>query len=412
MPELKWRLTSSFPKSLDTLYGAAESFSKKLAAITDNKFQVRVFAPGEIVPALQALDAVQNNTVEMCHTASYYFVGKDLTFGFDAGVPFGLTARQQNAWMVEGGGLKLMREFMAEYNAVPFPCGNTGVQMGGWFRKEIKTLDDMKGLKMRIPGIGGQVWAKLGAVPQQIAGGDIYPSLERGAIDGAEWVGPYDDEKLGFYKVAPFYYYPGFWEAGTQITLMIGKQHWDGLPAGYKAAVESVAADCNGEMMARYDQLNPPALRRLVAANTQLKPYPRDILAAAWKATHELYDEFSAKNAKFKKVYEPWKAFRDEQFLWNRVAELTYENFAFTDREVTDACCRKPRRRRGFLFAARETAWQAFRAVESPLSRTKNVPGRNICNVVSFCVPPRSVLADWRLSVRLPHRRSPSRCRS
>ena len=330
MPELKWRLTSSFPKSLDTLWGGAETIARKVAVLTDNKFQIRVFAPGEIVPALQALDAVQNNTVEMCHTASYYFVGKDLTFGFDAGVPFGLTARQQNAWMLHGGGLQLMREFMADYNAVPMPAGNTGVQMGGWFRKEIKTLDDLKGLKMRIPGIGGQIWAKLGAVPQQIAGGEIYPSLERGAIDGAEWVGPYDDEKLGFYKVAPFYYYPGFWEAGTQISLIIGKQHWDALPASYKMAVETAAADVNGDMMARYDTQNPQALRRLVAAGTQLKPYPREVLAAAWKATHELYDEFSSKNAKFKKIYDHWKAFRDEQYLWFRVSELTYENFAFT----------------------------------------------------------------------------------
>jgi TRAP-type mannitol/chloroaromatic compound transport system substrate-binding protein len=330
MPELKWRLTSSFPKSLDTLYGAAESFAKKLAGLTDNKFQVRVFAAGEIVPALQALDAVQNNTVEMCHTATYYFVGKDVTFGFDAGVPFGLTARQQNAWMQQGGGLQLMREFMADYNSVPFPCGNTGVQMGGWFRKELKTLDDLKGIKMRIPGIGGQIWAKLGAVPQQLAGGDIYPALERGAIDGAEWVGPYDDEKLGFYKVAPYYYYPGFWEAGTQITLLVGKQHWEALPPAYKLAVETITGDVNGEMLARYDQQNPIALRRLVASGTQLKPYPREILAAAWKATHELYDEFSSKNAKFKKIYDQWKAFRDEQYLWFRVAELTYENFAFT----------------------------------------------------------------------------------
>jgi len=330
MPELKWRLTSSFPKSLDTLYGGAELFAKKVAAITDNRFQIRVFAPGEVVPALQALDAVQSNTVEMCHTASYYFVGKDPTFGFDAGVPFGLTARQQHAWITQGGGRELMREFFDGYNAVTFPAGNTGVQMGGWFRKEIKTLDDIKGLKMRIAGIGGQVFAKLGAVPQQIAGGEIYPSLERGTIDAAEWVGPYDDEKLGFYKVAPFYYYPGFWEAGTQISLLVNKQHYEGLPPSYKAAIEAVAHDINGEMMARYDQLNPIALRKLVAAGAQLRPYPRDVLAAAWKATHELYDEISAKNAKFKKVYEPWKAFRDEQYLWFRVSELTYENFAFT----------------------------------------------------------------------------------
>jgi len=329
LPELKWRLTSSFPKSLETLFGAAETFAKRVAQLSDNKFQIRVFAPGEVVPALQALDAVQNNTIEMCHTASYYFVGKDLTFGFDAGVPFGLTARQQNSWMLHGGGLQLMRDFMAEYNVVQMPAGNTGVQMGGWFRKELKSLDDLKGLKMRIPGIGGQIWAKLGAVPQQIAGGEIYPSLERGAIDGAEWVGPYDDEKLGFHKVAPFYYYPGFWEAGTQISLMVNKGLWEGLPPIYRGMIEAAAAEANGDMMARYDQQNPQALRRLVAAGAQLKPYPRDILAAAWKATHELYDEIAAKNAKFKAVYEPWRKFRDDQYLWFRVAELTYENFAF-----------------------------------------------------------------------------------
>ena len=215
--------------------------------------------------------------------------------------------------MLHGGGLQLMREFMADYNVVPIPAGNTGVQMGGWFRKEIKTLDDLKGLKMRIAGIGGQIWAKLGAVPQQIAGGDIYPALERGAIDGAEWVGPYDDEKLGFYKVAPFYYYPGFWEGG-HADLADHRQAALGCAAGaYKAALETAAADVNGDMMARYDTQNPQALRRLVAAGTQLKPYPREVLEAAWKATHELYDEFSAKNAKFKKIYDHWKAFRDEQ---------------------------------------------------------------------------------------------------
>jgi TRAP-type mannitol/chloroaromatic compound transport system substrate-binding protein len=329
LPELKWRLTSSFPKSLETLWGAAETFAKRVAQMSDNRFQIRTFAPGEVVPALQALDAVQSNTVEMCHTASYYFVGKDLTFGFDAGVPFGLTSRQQNSWMLHGGGMQLMRDFMAEYNVVPMPMGNTGVQMGGWFRKEIKTLDDLKGLKMRIPGIGGQIWAKLGAVPQQIAGGEIYPSLERGAIDGAEWVGPYDDEKLGFYKVAPFYYYPGFWEAGTQISLMVNKGLWEGLPPVYQGMVEAAAAEANGDMMARYDQQNPQALRRLVAAGAQLRPYPRDILQAAWKATHEIYDEISSKNPKFKTVYEPWRKFRDDQYLWFRVAELTYENFAF-----------------------------------------------------------------------------------
>ncbi|HKU98808.1 MAG TPA: TRAP transporter substrate-binding protein [Vineibacter sp.] len=329
LPELKWRMSSSFPKSLDTLFGGAESFAKRVAQLTDNKFQIRVFAPGEIVPALQNLDAVQNNTIEMAHTASYYFVGKDPTFAFDTGVPFGLTPRQQNAWMSHGGGLQAMREFMASYNVVPIPAGNTGTQMGGWFRKEIKTLDDVKGFKFRIAGMGGQIWAKLGAVPQQIAGGDIYAALERGTIDAAEWVGPYDDEKLGFAKVAPYYYYPGFWEGGAQLSIMVGKTLWEGLPPFYQHVLETVGAEVNLDTTARYDAVNPQALRRLVAAGAQLRPLPREIMAAAWKATHEIYDEIAAKNEKFKKIYESWRAFRDEQFLWFRVAELTYENFAF-----------------------------------------------------------------------------------
>src|SRR5713101_1454042 len=204
-PEIKWRLASSFPKSLDTLYGGAEQVAKRVAEATDNKFQIRTFAGGEIVPALQVLDAVQNNTVEMGHTASYYYVGKDMTFGLDCTIPFGMNARQQNAWMTHGGGLELLRAFFKDYNVYNIPAGNTGAQMGGWYRKEIKTLDDLKGLKFRIgSGMAGAIMSKLGVVPQTIPGGDIYPALEKGTIDAAEWVGPYDDEKLGFYKVAKY----------------------------------------------------------------------------------------------------------------------------------------------------------------------------------------------------------------
>ena len=214
LPEIKWRLASSYPKNLDTIFGALDRMCQRIAAATDGKFQIRPFAAGEIVPGLQVLDAVQNGTVEAGQTASYYYVGKDPTFAFDCAVPFGLNARQQNAWMYVGGGLELMRDFFKDYNIVQFPAGNTGAQMGGWFRTEIKSVDDLKGLKFRIAGIAGKVLASLGVVPQQIAGGDIYPALEKGTIDAAEWVGPYDDEKLGFYKVAKYYYYPGFWEGG------------------------------------------------------------------------------------------------------------------------------------------------------------------------------------------------------
>jgi TRAP-type mannitol/chloroaromatic compound transport system substrate-binding protein len=198
-PEVKWRLTSSFPRSLDTIFGAGEVFAKSVADATDNKFQIQTFAAGEIVPGLQAADAVSNGTVEMAHTASYYYVGKDPTFSLFTAQPFGLNSRMQTSWMYFGGALELANDFFKKYNFIAFPAGNTGTQMGGWFRKEIKTVDDIKGLKFRTAGFNGQIFSKMGAVPQQVAGGDIYPALEKGTIDAVEWVGPYDDEKLGFY---------------------------------------------------------------------------------------------------------------------------------------------------------------------------------------------------------------------
>jgi TRAP-type mannitol/chloroaromatic compound transport system substrate-binding protein len=329
MPELKWRLTSSFPKSLDTIYGASEAFAKAVAEATDNRFQIQVFAAGEIVPGLQVLDAVQNGTVEAGQTASYYYVGKDPTFAFDCAVPFGLNARQQNAWMYDGGGIELMRDFFKDYNIVQFPAGNTGAQMGGWFRTEIKSVDDLKGLKFRIAGIAGKVLASLGVVPQQIAGGDIYPALEKGTIDAAEWVGPYDDEKLGFYKVAKYYYYPGFWEGGPQLSVYVNVKQWEALPKTYQAVFEAAVAESNIWMLAKYDADNMPALRRLVAGGAILKPFPRDVMEAAYKASFELYDQISAQNPKFKKVYDAWKQFRADEYLWFRVAENTFDNFVY-----------------------------------------------------------------------------------
>ena len=329
-PEIKWRLASSFPKSLDTIFGAADVIARRVAAATDNKFQIRVFAAGEIVPGLQVLDAVQAGTVECGHTANYYYVGKDPTFAFDCAMPFGLNARQQSAWMVQGGGLELMREFFRNYNVIQFPAGNTGAQMGGWFRKEIKTVEDLSGLKMRVGGYAGKVLSKLGVVPQQIAGGDIYPALEKGTIDAAEWVGPYDDEKLGFYKVAQYYYYPGWWEGGPQLSLIVNQAQWDSLPKTYQAILDAACAEANTFMLARYDAQNPAALKRLVAAGAQLRPYSREIMAACYKATLEIYDEEAAKNPHFKKIYEAWKVFREDQYLWFRVAENTFDNFVFS----------------------------------------------------------------------------------
>ncbi|EKS28627.1 TRAP transporter substrate-binding protein [Afipia felis] len=331
-PEIKWRLTSSFPKSLDTIYGAAEIMAKQVAEMTDNKFQIQVFAAGEVVPGLQALDATSNGTVEMCHTATYYYVGKDPTFAIYAAVPFGLNARMQNSWWYQGGGEQLGNEFFKKHGVIGHPCGNTGTQMGGWFRKEIKTVADLSGLKMRIGGIAGQVLAKLGVVPQQLAGGDIYPSLEKGTIDAAEWIGPYDDEKLGFNKVAPYYYYPGFWEGGLMVHSLTNLEKWNSLPKAYQAVLANAAANANSYMQARYDLQNPGALKRLVAGGTQLRPFSNEVLEASLKATNTLWAEISAKNPDFKKSIDAMQAYRNDQYLWWQVAEYTFDSFQIRSR--------------------------------------------------------------------------------
>jgi TRAP-type mannitol/chloroaromatic compound transport system substrate-binding protein len=331
-PEIKWRLTSSFPKSLDTLWGASETFARYVAEATDNKFQISTFAAGEIVPALQAMDAVSNNTVECCHTAAYYYVGKDPTFPLFCAVPFGLNTRQQNAWFYDGGAQKLMDDFTKKFNIVSLLGGNTGAQMGGWFRKEVKEVADLNGVKMRIAGLAGQVMAKLGVVPQQIAGGDIYPALEKGTVDAAEWVGPYDDEKLGFQKVAPYYYYPCWWEGGTTQHFMFNIAKFEELPKTYKAIVTAAAGAANIEETARYDARNPQAIKRLVAAGAQLRPFSQPILEACLKAANEIYGEISARNADFKKVYDNMLAFRNDEYLWWQVAEFTYDTFMIRTR--------------------------------------------------------------------------------
>jgi TRAP-type mannitol/chloroaromatic compound transport system substrate-binding protein len=331
-PELKWRLTSSFPKSLDTLFGGADVFAKQVAEMTDNKFQIQIFAAGEIVPGLQALDATSNATVEMSQTAAYYYVGKDPTFAIYSSVPFGLNARMQNSWWYQGGGMELGSEFFKKFGLIGFQAGNTGTQMGGWFRKEIKTVADLSGLKFRIGGIAGQVMQKVGVVPQQIAGGDIYPALEKGTIDAAEWVGPYDDEKLGFQKVAKYYYYPGFWEGGTAVHIFCNLEKWNSLPKNYQAIIANASANANDWMAARYDMQNPGALKRLVAGGTQLRPFTNEVLEACLKATNELWAEISAKNADFKKTIDSMQAYRSDQYLWWQVAEYTYDSFMIRSR--------------------------------------------------------------------------------
>lgn len=340
-PVVKWRLVSSFPRSLDTLYGAAELIASRCAAASNGRFQLQVFAADELVPALEVLDAVQKGAVQCAHTAPYYFFAKDPTFAFACAIPFGMNTRQQNAWMYHGGGLELMREFMHDYNVYNIPAGNTGAQMGGFFRKEIKTLANLNGLKMRIGGSAGVVMQRLGVVPQQLGGGDIYSALENGSIDAAEWVGPHDDEKLGLYKIARYYYYPGWWEGGAEIDLFVNTKAWSELPPDYRSCLEAACAEANVDMTAKYDALNPAALRRLVAAGVKLRPFPREIMQTAHKAATDVCDEIAATNARFKKVYEPWKKFRDEEILWFRVAEQHFDQFMAVASTWSDAAAKK-----------------------------------------------------------------------
>jgi TRAP-type mannitol/chloroaromatic compound transport system substrate-binding protein len=324
---IRWRLASSFPKSLDTIFGAADVFAAKVKAMSGGKFEITTHAAGELMPALGVVDGVQQGTVEVAHTAPYYFFGKDECFALGCAIPFGLNSRQMTAWMYDGNGLKLMREFYAKYNMVNFPGGNTGAQMGGWFRKEIKSVADIKGLKFRIGGFGGKVLAPLGAVPQNIPGGEIYQALEKGTIDAAEWVGPYDDQKLGFNKVAPFYYYPGWWEGGPQLDFFINQKAYDGLSSENKAIVESAAAEAHTVMQARYDARNPVALKQLVGAGTKLRPFPNDVMAAAFKSAMAIYSELNTKNESWKKIYADYSKFRADQNLWFRFTEATFDRF-------------------------------------------------------------------------------------
>ncbi len=331
-PQITWRLTTSFPRSLDVLHGGAETFAKAVAEATDNRFQIQVFAAGEIAPPFQAADAVGSGAVECAYTASYYFLSKDLTFALPSAVPFGPNARMQTAWELHGGGLDLINGFYRKHNIFALPAGNTGCQMAGWFRREIKEVGDLDGLKFRVGGFGGRVLSKLGVQSVQIPAADIRGALEKGTLDAAEWIGPHDDEKLGFHKAAPFYHYPGWWEGGTQIHLFMNLERWNGLPRAYRSVVRSAAEMTNGSVTARYDAVNPAALKRLLLDGAQLRPFPPAVLDACFKAANEVYAEISAANADFKTIWDHIVAFRNDQYLWLQVAEFSYDSFMIRSR--------------------------------------------------------------------------------
>jgi len=326
--KIRWRLASSFPSSLDTIYGAAEVLADRVREMSGGNFDIRVYEAGELVPALQVMDTVQSGAAQIGQTGGYYYTGKDAALAFDTCVPFGLNARQQTAWLLEGGGLQLMREVYADFGIINFPGGNTGAQMGGWFKNPVENLADLKGLKMRIPGQGGKVMDALGVNVQVLAGGDIYPALERGAIDATEWVGPYDDEKLGFYKVAKNYYYPGWWEPGPNLSFLVNQAAWEALPAEYKAMLEAATHEGASAMMTRYDAKNPAAWKRLMQKDITVRRFPDDLLAAAREAAEELLETEAAADARYARILGEWRTFREESFEWFGAAELAYASFA------------------------------------------------------------------------------------
>ncbi|HIK30359.1 MAG TPA: TRAP transporter substrate-binding protein [Oscillatoriales cyanobacterium M59_W2019_021] len=328
LPTVRWNMATSWPISLDTIFGGAKTICDRLKEMTGGRFTITPFPAGELVPPLQVFDAVQGGNVEVGHTASYYYVGKNPALGFATSMPFGFTAQQQNAWLYQGGGLDAIQKIYADFGVINFPAGNTGTQMGGWFKREIKTVADLKGLKMRIPGIGGEVMNRLGVNVQVLPGGEIYLALERGAIDAAEWIGPYDDEKLGLHKATQFYYYPGWWEPGPTLDVLVNRAQWERLPKEYQEAFKTATYEANATMLAQYEARNGEALKRLVAGGTKLTAYSKEILQTAQKTAFELYEEKAAQNPSFKAIYEPWKAFREQIYQWDKLNELSFNNFA------------------------------------------------------------------------------------
>jgi TRAP-type mannitol/chloroaromatic compound transport system substrate-binding protein len=324
-----WRLASSFRSNLAAMHGAAVRLSERIEAATEGRFTLRVHQADELLPPMAVLDGVQKGSVEAGQTAGYYYMGKDPTLAFETGVPFGLAPRQQQAWLHEGGGLALLRERYARFGVINFPAGNTGVQMGGWFNRPVRSREDLRGLKMRIPGLGGRVMDSLGVLVQNLPGGEIYPALERGAIDATEWVGPFDDEKLGFYKVARFYHYPGWWEPGPELSILVNREAFEALPRGYQQIFEAAVRDAGAYMQQRYDAENPAAMERLRAQGIELVPFSRDLLEAAREASEGLLEAEAGADPEFRRILDHWRDFRRRSFAWFGLAERAYAEFSF-----------------------------------------------------------------------------------
>jgi TRAP-type mannitol/chloroaromatic compound transport system substrate-binding protein len=326
---VQWRMAVSFPKSLDIFFGSAELFCQRVNTLTHGRFVITPYPPGELAPALEVLDAVSAQTVDCGYTVANYYAKKHPALTFSSGLPFGLNAQQQNAWLYGGGGLDAIRKVYQTLNVINFPAGNTGAQMGGWFQKDIMQVQDLQGLRMRISGLGGQIMTRLGIEVTMVAPDQIVQAILQGELDAVEFVGPYDDSKLGLHKTAPYYYYPAWWQPSESIDVLVGLTAWNQLPPHFQKAVEIAAKETSVVTLARFNAENAKMLERLEAEGIELKPFERELMQVAEKETFAFYGELAAQNTQFKELYQAWSTFRQTIYQWHQINELSFAQFAF-----------------------------------------------------------------------------------
>jgi|TARA_B110000238_G_C16085792_1_gene421531 TRAP-type mannitol/chloroaromatic compound transport system substrate-binding protein len=321
----EWKMVTTWPPGFPVLQKGAERFADNIRVMSNGRLNIKVYAGGELIPPLQTFEAVSQGSVEMGHGSAYYWAGKVPEAQFFSTVPFGMTARGMNAWLYDGGGLELWREIYKPFHVIPFPLGNTGVQMGGWFNKEINSLEDIKGLKMRIPGLGGKVLAKAGGNPILLAGSEVYTALERNTIDATEWIGPYHDQRLGLYRAAKHYYYPGWHEPGTVLELTINQRAWESLPTDLQAIISNAAQAENLRMLSEMEQKNMAALEQLrKREGIEIHRFPNEVLSRLKKLTNETLIEEAERDPKFKRVYDAYQNFRKKNDAWSAISENAY----------------------------------------------------------------------------------------
>ncbi|NJM97971.1 MAG: ABC transporter substrate-binding protein [Phormidesmis sp. RL_2_1] len=330
-PMVQWQMATSWPKSLQVLFDSAELLCQLVNKMTDGNFVITPYPAGELAGGLEVLSAVQSATVACGHTASYYYLDQSNALAFGTTLPFGLNAAQQDAWLYYGGGLEAMQSVYAALGVINFPGGNTGAQMGGWFKRQVNTVQDFAGLNMRVPGLGGKILERLGVKIHNLSGDQIFAALEDGTIDAAEWKNPHADKTLGLDRVAPYYYYPGWWEPGTSYEFQVNLAEWNKLPTDYQEIFKTAAAGVNSKMLARFNALNGDVLNRLLIGGTKLLPFSQEILEASYQAAFELYEDIASTDDSFNQIYQSWKAFRSDISQWSRINELSLAEFVMSD---------------------------------------------------------------------------------